>query len=518
MTDIETFSFNKSGLEKIGSLRYGKNWPVVYLIENNRDIYVGETTSAYSRSKQHMSDEKKRIFKKIHIVSDEEYNKSATLDIESSLIEYLVADGIYKVQNSNKELQNHNYFDREKYQTKFELLWSDLRKREIAKKDLLQLKNSDIFKYSPYKTLTDEQFMIAEELLNEVKKNNMHTSLIHGGPGTGKTILAIYLIKRLVEEGNNNVALVIAMDSLRSTLKKVFKSIPDLKANMVISPSQATKMKYDVLVVDEAHRLRQRVNLMNYKTFDKINIKLELGKEGTELDWILKSSRKTILFYDEKQTIRPSDVSSVDIKELKTKDYILMSQLRVRGGGNYLDFIENLLEIRQIEQFPDFSKYDFKIYSDLEKLVADIKKKNDKHKLSRIVAGYGWKWRSRNDKNIPDIVIDQTKLIWNSVSRDWLNSKNAINEVGCIHTIQGYDLNYAGVIIGPEIKYDKRKRQIVIDKDKYFDANGKRSISDDKELKRYIINIYKTLLTRGIMGTYVYVVDPNLREYFEANI
>lgn len=107
---------------------------------------------------------------------------------------------------------------------------------------------------------------------------------------------------------------------------------------------------------------------------------------------------------------------------------------------------------------------------------------------------------------------------WNSVTEDWVNSPNAVNEVGCIHTIQGYDLNYAGVIIGPEISYDESKREIVIDRDKYLDFNGRRAISDPRELEIYIKNIYKTLLTRGIYGTYVYVVDENLRRYLKRFI
>jgi DUF2075 family protein len=120
--------------------------------------------------------------------------------------------------------------------------------------------------------------------------------------------------------------------------------------------------------------------------------------------------------------------------------------------------------------------------------------------------------------NTPDIKIGDVELYWNSVLHDWVNSKNAINEVGCIHTIQGYDLNYAGVILGPEIVYDDVKDEIKIDRKKYFDANGHRAVWDEAELKRYIINIYKTLLTRGIIGTFVYIVDPKLRSYFKSRL
>ncbi len=112
-----------------------------------------------------------------------------------------------------------------------------------------------------------------------------------------------------------------------------------------------------------------------------------------------------------------------------------------------------------------------------------------------------------------DIEIGDLRLVWNSIAQDWVNSPNAINEVGCIHTVQGYDLNYVGVIIGPEFSYDIENKKFKVDKEKYFDTNGRNGITDPNELERYIINIYKTLLTRGIKGTYVYVVDENLRSY-----
>src|SRR3989338_6074644 len=159
--------------------------------------------------------------------------------------------------------------------------------------------------------------------------------------------------------------------------------------------------------------------------------------------------------------------------------------------------------------------YELKVYDDLGQMVTAIKEQEKVHTLSRMVAGYAWKWLSKKNSTVPDIVIGDTKLFWNSKIHDWVNSPNAINEVGCIHTIQGYDLNYTGVIIGQEMSYDPIKKVIVVDKSKYLDSNGHKGVSDPEELRRYIINIYKTLLTRGILGTYVYVVDENLRQYFK---
>ena len=102
---------------------------------------------------------------------------------------------------------------------------------------------------------------------------------------------------------------------------------------------------------------------------------------------------------------------------------------------------------------------------------------------------------------------------WNTTQNDWVHSPNALNEVGCIHTVQGYDLNYAGVIIGPDMKYNQETKDIAIIKENYEDKNGKRTLRNDDELKFYIKNIYKVLLTRGMRVTYIYVVDQSLRRY-----
>ena len=150
-----------------------------------------------------------------------------------------------------------------------------------------------------------------------------------------------------------------------------------------------------------------------------------------------------------------------------------------------------------------------------------LKEKEREVGLCRLVAGYAWKWKTQNKaldqiriEQLYDIEIESSRFIWNSVNEDWVNSENAVNEVGCIHTVQGYDLNYAGVIIGPELAYDEQTQSIVVHAEHYFDRFGKASIHDEKILKQYILNIYKVLLTRAIKGTFVYVCDPALRNYF----
>ena len=519
MSDIKTFPFRKEDFGKIKEYQFGSDWPVVYIIEDKKEAYIGQTVSAYYRSKQHYENPERRKLNNIHVISDEEFNVSAALDIESWLIQYISADGKFQIQNSNGGLRNHNYYDRQKYKAKFEMAWEDLKEKGLVQNSLVDLKNSDLFKYSPYKSLTEDQLLIARKIYKEIKKGVDQSFMIKGKPGTGKTILAIYLLKYLKEKDetkNLNIGLVVPMASLRSTIGKVFSKVKGLKSFMVIGPNDVVKNKYDLLIVDESHRLQRRRGIMGYGAFDKVNQLLGLNREGTQLDWIIKSSKHQIFFYDENQSIKPADVRASDFKKVKAKEYELYSQMRVEAGQEYIEFIEDVFELKtpKVTSFPN---YDFQVFDSADDMVEKIKEKDKKHKLSRVVAGYAWPWHtkkgSKSDQNF-DIEINDLKLIWNSTARDWVNSPNAINEVGCIHTVQGYDLNYVGVIIGPEFSYDQQTGKFIVDKEKYFDINGRNGVNDPAELERYIINIYKTLLTRGIKGTYVYIVDDNLRDYF----
>lgn len=516
MIKIETFPFEKDKFDQLKDYNYGLNWPVVYIQEDSKEMYIGQTTNVYSRSKQHYDNPNRAKLKRIHILTDEEFNMSSAYDFESLLIQYVAADGIYKLQNGNGGLVNHNYFDKEKYLAKLDVLWPLLQKKGLVKQELAHIKNSEFFKYSPYKALTEDQLLVAKALEKSIRKGDTRTHIVNGEPGTGKSILALYLLKHMKETPETahlKIALVVPQSGLRKTLQRVIKRVPGMGIQMVIGPSDAAKEQYDVLIVDEAHRLRRRINLSNYGSYDRTNQKIGLGKEGTQLDWILSGSKQQILFYDKRQSVVPADLRPADLEKLNAKQYELTSQMRVEGGEDYLRFIDDLLDLKEISQPKN---YDFRMYDDIGKMVEDIKERNTEHSLSRLVAGYAWSWNTKSGKADHDIEIDGLKLTWNSTNIDWVNSENSINEVGCIHTIQGYDLNYTGVIIGPELSYNEDTGGLVVDEKKYKDINGKRSISEPGELQQYIVNIYKTLLTRGIKGTYVYVVDEKLRNHLNG--
>jgi DUF2075 family protein len=137
-----------------------------------------------------------------------------------------------------------------------------------------------------------------------------------------------------------------------------------------------------------------------------------------------------------------------------------------------------------------------------------------------LVAGYAWDWVSKNNPEQPDIVIDDVELFWNRSSVDWVNSSTSREEVGSIHTIQGYDLNYAGVIIGKDIGYDENTGKVFFRRDHYFDKKGKENNPrlglefSNEDLLEYVLNVYRVLMTRGVLGTYVYLCDEQLAKLF----
>lgn len=555
----EQYDFNKGSLNRIEQNPWVKNqWPLVYFIQNEstKIAYVGESTNASSRIKNHLLNPKKAsVFNKISIIGSDKFNKSATLDIESNLIQYITAEGTFELQNGNFGLINHNYYQKDLYKDLFKEVWNKLVAKQIVNKSLTEIENSELFKYSPYKSLNEDQYNSVLEILNGLCEKKSNRIFIKGSAGTGKTILATYLIKLLCsdvsdssqEEFNDDelkeinyikkfqlkypnakIGLVIAMTSLRESLQSVFRKMPGLKASMILSPSDTFKLKekYDLLIIDEAHRLRQYKNIGWLGAFKKNNQKLGLDDSGNELDWIIANSKNQIFFYDAAQSVKPSDINEIYFDELlndeNTLNLELKSQMRVKGGNNYISFVDELLHSnRKTNEHFKIKDYELFVFDSLKDLYNELGKKEELYGLSRLVAGYSWPWLSDSRlKPAPetiDIELDGLQFKWNSTQKDWVNSPNAFNEVGSIHTIQGYDLNYTGVIFGREIDYNKITGKIEINPKLYFDKYGKNG-ADIEDLKAYIINIYKTIMYRGIKGTFIYACNKGLRDYLKENI
>ena len=580
---IAQLDFSKAAVItwKIINERHG-NWPVVYVLDDGleaapstanglRDIYVGESLNAAGRLRQHLDTPAKQHLRNIRVILDETFNKSVCLDLESYLIKMFAGEVTNRVLNRNNGITEARYYQREIYRESFRGIFDQLRGYGLFTRSVVEIENSDIFKLSPFKALTEDQATSVEEivrgLLLDLDRGAQSMIVIQGDPGTGKTVVAIYLIKLLVDiqafnsledldrdsrfadlftDGNRRllqhlrIGIVVPQQSLRGSIKKVFRKTPGLDHSMVMTPFQVGEAEedFDLLLVDETHRLNQRSNqpsaLLNTK-FTAITTTLfgsnDISK--TQFDWIRAKSRHQIFLLDTAQSVRPADLPTellsrtiADARALG-RYFQLHTQMRVKAGSDFVSYVRWILN-----PFPvslpllkkDFGVYDFRTFDNVEHMRDEIFQREAEVGLSRMVAGYAWEWKSKKDKHAYDIEIDGLRLRWNSTQADWIASNNALEEVGSVHNVQGYDLNYVGVIVGLDLRFDIERQRLFIDRNSYCDKKGKennpvlgRKYSDD-DLLRYITQIYAVLMTRGIRGTYVYACDPGLREYLKRFI
>ncbi len=570
-TRIETFEFTRAAVDAWQDAEgRHRNWPVVYTMNDNSSVYVGESLNAVSRFHQHLETSAKNHLRAVRIVIDDTFNKSVCLDLESFLIRMFSGDGRFQVLNRNDGVTNADYYERHRYQTTFKEIFERLRSDGLFAKRIPEIENSDLFKLSPFKALNEDQEAVIEDLVDglftDLAADRQSTAVVEGGPGTGKTIVAIYLIKLLVDIRNGNdqdnpdaesvfsdfflpdhrallkdarIGLVVPQQSLRKSIQKVFAKTPGLSKDMVLTPYEVAKHAepFDLLVVDETHRLTQYgAQAMGTLTasYREVSQRLALPGEDwttlTQVDWIVRRSRHQVFLLDEGQGVRPIDVDGAALTQLRQdarssdRAYRLSSQMRVRAGDDYTIFVRQLLSGVPTPLQTDFGDYDLRFFDDFAAMRQEIFDRNAEHGLARVVAGYAWRWRSRRDPSAFDIEIDGIGMCWNRTDRDWINSPSSIHEVGSIHTVQGYDLNYAGVIIGRELYFDPDEQRIKFNPASYFDTKGKtrnnklRGITHTvDDIAEMVKNAYSVLLTRGIRGTYVYVCDEALREHLRPH-
>lgn len=599
---------------------WGENWPVVYLLTGEDDLYVGETSSAVRRMIQHGNPNAKNTGQRkklncVEIIFDPQFNKSAVLDIEQTLISMFHFE-IHEVKDINKKskrfnnLQNrnqgqskmHNYYNRALYQDKIKDIWSELKNKGLVKNNYDDIVNDAIFKFSPYKTLNEEQKRISIEIINNIldalENKKPYTAIVRGEAGSGKTIVLmnimftivdalniniqtflspeesdeedetfdlsedIKLIKRIIDYKNKygkpRIAYVAQMLSLRNTIGNVLKNSPHFRKKDSMGPSDVVKsylkdgdsQPFDILFIDEAHRLENRQNASNIGAFDNTCKRLygpEVDcKNLTKLDWLIKCSKTQVIVYDAVQSVKASDInnqqfgSAIKSSGRECGEFLLTNQMRCRAGKEYVSYLNDVFNCT-ITTSPLFPDFELKVIdsngNDLIKEICDLDKK---YGLCKVVTGPHWQWRqkrynecisqflkinpngSREDQinyllnNLGDeegIVRFGDKRYVRNMDFDWI-IKGDPREIGCIHTCQGYDLNYVGVIFSPEIDYDDDQKKIVINRNLVEDHSVR--VKNNDEMIDYIISSYKVMMSRGIRGCYVYACNKKLQEYLKS--
>lgn len=393
----------------------------------------------------------------------------------------------------------------------------------------LQDNIASMLKGNPEFTLIDDQKVIFEKALELVQKKTPKKKvyIIHGGPGTGKTVVAINLLAKIL-----NIPMNVMYVSRNAAPRNVYKEkLTQGKFKLVTikelfkgsgSFVNAKDNEFDCLLVDEAHRLTAKSGMFS-----------NLGEN--QVKECIHAARTTIFFVDDEQIVTLKDIGST--KEIKKwcKYYdaevvedTMISQFRCSGSDSYLSWIDNVLEINT-EASDEFDHdYDIRVFDTPEEVKQIILKKNKINNKARMVAGYCWDWKKdkRGDTNYHDIQIGDFGMSWNlDKNSPWAIDEKSVNEIGCIHTCQGLEFDYVGVIIGDDMRYDQG---IVTDFTKRSSMDQtirgiKKMYKQDPEntLKKadtIIKNTYRTLMTRGQKGCYIYCTDHKLNEYLKERL
>ena len=371
-------------------------------------------------------------------------------------------------------------------------------------------------------TLIDDQIpvmnAIRSKAVSAASGGSKSVIIVKGGPGTGKSVIALETMAELLRKGKN-VFYVTGSSAFTNTLRKIAGSRVKHRFGYFFSFTKHADNSIDVIMCDEAHRLRK--NSSNY------GVPSHLRSSSPQVEDIIRPARLSVFFLDENQIVRPGEVGSVDlIREAAGKmgasvyEFELVTQFRCGGSSSYLSWLDATLEIggnRQKAILLKSEPMEFKIFDSPHELKKAIDDKNAAHpNRSRLVAGFCWKWSDpRPDGTlVEDVVIGDFKMPWENKKEfwKWATDPSGMNQIGTVYTAQGFEFDYVGVIFGDDLVY--RNGTWVGQPWKSYDRSTKSSDDYVKHAK----NVYRVLMSRAHRGVYVYFMDDETRRYFESRI
>lgn len=560
---IKEYPYNNQGLKELeeGESREESKiisrYPTVYVVNDKKkkkiySVYVGETNNIAKRTAQHLHDDPKSRedwrelleskTAKMYVIGHQHFNKSMTLDIENQLMLYLSSVENVKALYNRRSNDQDEYYPVNEVQDIFTQIWTQLHQKNSELFPAMDvLKDLAIFKASPFHKLTHEQ-LEAKNLIMERVNSSLDNDeegqliMVTGEAGAGKTVLLSNLFYDLVgykKYGHPlNVHIMVNHDEQVKVYREISKKL-GIDVNLVGKPTSFINKgeRADVILVDEAHLLWTQ-GKQSYQGTNQLEDLRKLGKV-------------VVIIFDQHQVLRSQQiVEAAQLQRmvgeaLKSDNLIeLKNQLRIDANESTIQWVRDLVDHQKVGKLQPDSKYEIKVFDSPKDLENAIQIKNrsdlDSHYangISRLVATFDWTFSTGSkpsDGSLTwDVKIGDWRMPWNnqlktkqkrSVSYrnlSWAERSETINEVGSTYTIQGFDLNYAGVIIGPSVKY--RDGMIVFDPKAHAnkDANQKRTLQSGEKrsfAEKLIRNELNVLLTRGVHGLYIYAVDPELRE------
>lgn len=381
--------------------------------------------------------------------------------------------------------------------------------------------------------LLDEQLVVYDKVLACAKKGfhdkQKTVVVIRGGPGTGKSVIAINLMADLLSKGYN-AHYATGSRAFTETMRKIIGQRGSVQFKYFNSYGRAEKNEVDILLCDEAHRLRE--------TSASRFTKKDLRRDIAQVQELLDAAKVAVFLIDDFQVVRPNEIGSVEyiaeyakINSCKVHEYELDVQFRCQGSDAFVNWINTTLDIRRTANvlWGRNEEFDFRIFDGPVELERAIRQKVNQGHTGRVTAGFCWKWSYPNKDGTlkDDVVIGKYRRPWDARPEAkklapgipkaslWAYDPNGIDQVGCVYTAQGFEFDYAGVIFGKDLTYSFDRQRWEAHKEYSADSVVKRSKEQFIDLVK---NTYRVLLSRGLMGCYVYFIDKATERFFKSRM
>jgi DUF2075 family protein len=392
---------------------------------------------------------------------------------------------------------------------------------------------AQLIRGKPEYVLLDEQLIVYDKVMeaavNGPKSRKKAVIIVRGGPGTGKSVIAMNLLGDLSEKGLN-AHYVTGSRAFTTTLRAIVGARGAAQVRYFNSYVGADANVIDVMIADEAHRIRTTSNNRFTRAAKK--------SKSPQIEELLRASKTAVFFIDDNQIVRPGEIGSTEyIKneaerlKCEVREFELEAQFRCSGSDAFVNWVNNTLGIQRTANviWNQADTFDFKVMPTPEALEAAIRQKAQKGFTARLTAGFCWPWSKPkpNGALVEDVVIGDYARPWNARSDAgrlapgipkeslWAYDAGGLEQVGCVYTAQGFEFDYVGVIFGKDLVYDPESAEWVGNKDESYDTVVKRSGSRFTELVK---NTYRVLLTRGMKGCYVHFMDKNTENFFRSRM
>jgi DUF2075 family protein/phage repressor protein C with HTH and peptisase S24 domain len=385
-------------------------------------------------------------------------------------------------------------------------------------------------------SLLNEQLVAKNVIMSKVRKaektKQKSVIIVHGGPGTGKTVIALNILAELAGRGKS-----VFYGCKSKPFREALTHIVGKKSRILFSnlgrfiPSKVKANDLDVVLVDEAHRIENKSNSQYTKKQDRT--------EMPQTEQLIRCAKTAVFFIDDKQNVRSQEVGSSQLIEKYASQYDasfervqLVTQFRCNGSDGYLDWLEYVLGYsKKLRKLTTSDNFVFKIFDSPDVLYKFIKSKElKKPNSARLVAGYCWPWSDPNPDGslVKDVVIEKFAMPWEAKDGkgmkvlkgipkwyQWAYKTEGVEQIGCIYTAQGFEFDYIGVIVGNDLQYDSLSNSLVGNIEGNRDPTLKRAKAD---FDKYVKNIYRVLMSRGMKGCCVYFVDKKVEAFFKNHM